>query len=622
MPRRRADRPARAASLAEVVRDSFRMVTAAALLVVLTLTCTLSWVLFAAQPRIAELRSGVDAVRDSQQAMLDQETGARAYLLIGSPQFLQPYDSGTRALRVADARLDLLVRDEPSLASRLIAVRIAADRWQQQWGRPAVGERASLVAGSTASDPQRTAQFLARGKALFDAYRAAAARLQASVGALASSAVTEQDVVLAVTAVIELLIGLGAVALAVRRKRVLARDVVHPVDELLAHVDRVRHGDLASTVREGGPGELRRLGAGIGEMTTALAYELTQSQARRDELDAQAVKLRLVLALAREIAGSLSLRYILEAVAHAGTRITGYERATLWLMGEDQLLSPAYDSTLPRDTEPDGARLGLGEGLVGRAAKYGRAMTQQRHHAEGGALLTGPAAGEHVLAVPMIVGARVIGVVECHSAQPREIPEEDVAILETLAVHAATALEAARLHGRTEELASVDALTRLANRRRLDDDLATECERSVRYGRPLSFIMLDLDHFKRVNDTYGHQRADEVLQEVAGLLVEGLRTSDTAYRYGGEEIALLVRETGLAAAAQLAERLREHIERRFAHADEPTVTASFGVAQIPDHASTPSALIAAADAALYEAKRAGRNRVHRAQQLAIVPALP
>lgn len=299
-------------------------------------------------------------------------------------------------------------------------------------------------------------------------------------------------------------------------------------------------------------------------------------------------------------------------------------------MGEDQLLSPAYDSTLPRGAEPgsarlgsgEGPRLGLGEGLVGRAAKYGRAITQQRHHAEGGSLAE-PADGrrddgEHVLAVPMIAGARVIGVVECRSAQPREIPEEDVAILETLAVHAATALEAARLHGRTEELASVDALTRLANRRRLDEDLSIECERSVRYGRPLSFIMLDLDNFKRVNDTYGHQRADEVLQEVAALLVEGLRTSDSAYRYGGEEIALLIRETPLDAAVQLAERLRARIEQRFAHPDEPSVTASLGVAQIPDHATTPAALIAAADAALYEAKRAGRNRVHGAHKLAIV----
>jgi diguanylate cyclase (GGDEF)-like protein len=155
----------------------------------------------------------------------------------------------------------------------------------------------------------------------------------------------------------------------------------------------------------------------------------------------------------------------------------------------------------------------------------------------------------------------------------------------------------------------MDALTKLFNRRRLEEDLDSECKRCVRYDRPLAFVMLDVDHFKAFNDSHGHPRADVVLQEVAEVIAGCVRTTDTAYRYGGEEFCVLLRETNAQDAMHLAERIRQRIEVRFASGATPGVTASFGVAEFSVATPMPRALVEAADAAMYESKHAGRNRV-------------
>ena len=154
-----------------------------------------------------------------------------------------------------------------------------------------------------------------------------------------------------------------------------------------------------------------------------------------------------------------------------------------------------------------------------------------------------------------------------------------------------------------------DALTQLPNRRRMEVDLATEVGASQRYGRPLGFAMVDVDHFKAYNDALGHQAADVALQTLARILAASVRGTDTVYRYGGEEIAVVMRETDLESACQLGERLREAVEHHFAAPGQPRpVTISVGVAAMPVHASSLPGLVGAADQALYEAKRTGRNR--------------
>lgn len=165
------------------------------------------------------------------------------------------------------------------------------------------------------------------------------------------------------------------------------------------------------------------------------------------------------------------------------------------------------------------------------------------------------------------------------------------------------------------ELAVTDELTGIANRRHFFDRLDEEIDRAKRYGNNLSLLMLDIDHFKRINDSFGHPTGDMVLKEVARLLSANVRTSDIIARYGGEEFAILIPSQGVAEAARAAEKLRVVIEVNDIALEGPplSVTISAGVADYEmvrnEDGSNKDALIRAADRALYRAKAEGRNRV-------------
>ena len=168
-----------------------------------------------------------------------------------------------------------------------------------------------------------------------------------------------------------------------------------------------------------------------------------------------------------------------------------------------------------------------------------------------------------------------------------------------------------RLQAALQEQAVRDGLTGLYNRRYLDEMLEREVSRARREGIPLSLVMLDIDHFKRVNDTYGHQAGDEVLKILAATLMADIRTEDMACRYGGEEFLILLPNMPLAAALTRAEAWREAVEALcIVHGDFPIrFTISLGVAAYPDHGKTPDDLTRCADQALYRAKHGGRNQV-------------
>ena len=158
---------------------------------------------------------------------------------------------------------------------------------------------------------------------------------------------------------------------------------------------------------------------------------------------------------------------------------------------------------------------------------------------------------------------------------------------------------------------TTDGLTGANNRRYFTGFLEREMARCQRHGRPLSLVLFDLDHFKLVNDSFGHLTGDEVLREVAKLVREQVRREDCFARYGGEEFAVLLTETNLEAAREFAERLRGRVEAHEfkAGSESIAVTISVGVAAMDKHELEPDAFLAAVDAHLYEAKSAGRNRV-------------
>lgn len=214
------------------------------------------------------------------------------------------------------------------------------------------------------------------------------------------------------------------------------------------------------------------------------------------------------------------------------------------------------------------------------------------------------------LAVPLYGRTRTLGLIFTQSDQAAAYSEEDVVLLELLAAHAATAIENGALFAEVERLASTDALTGLANRRHFFLQARLLASRAQRSGQPLAMALLDLDHFKTVNDTFGHQAGDQVLKVVAQTCRDSLRAGDLVGRYGGEEFVFLMPGTDLASALKVAERICKAIaELRISFgATSIHLTASLGVAVEPGCADI-QAVLAQADAALYTAKGAGRNRV-------------
>jgi len=212
------------------------------------------------------------------------------------------------------------------------------------------------------------------------------------------------------------------------------------------------------------------------------------------------------------------------------------------------------------------------------------------------------------LSVPICLHDQVLGLLRLDSDTPGTFSAEDAQRLQPLANAAAIALENARLFGEVQRLAITDGLTDTYNRRHFFELAENEFNRARRFQHPVSAIMFDVDHFKQINDTYGHAIGDQVLRVVAERCRESIRDIDILGRYGGEEFAIILPATDLSGALSVAERLRRSIadvpiptER-----DDVTITISLGVAS---NAQDVAALVNRADAAMYAAKQAGRNCV-------------
>jgi diguanylate cyclase (GGDEF)-like protein len=212
---------------------------------------------------------------------------------------------------------------------------------------------------------------------------------------------------------------------------------------------------------------------------------------------------------------------------------------------------------------------------------------------------------------PLVTGDATVGVVATWDPKPARFGEHEQEFLHTLCSLAAPHLAGAMQYQQLDRQASTDALTALPNRRTFESRFSAEASQFARYARPFSLIIFDVDHFKRFNDTWGHDAGDRVLQHVAQLVSATVRDVDLPARLGGEEFVVLMPETSLAAGLEAAERVRKTIEERSVmwKGKPLTVTASFGVAACPECTLDPDILLKLADTALYAAKAAGRNRV-------------
>ena len=215
------------------------------------------------------------------------------------------------------------------------------------------------------------------------------------------------------------------------------------------------------------------------------------------------------------------------------------------------------------------------------------------------------------LGIPLIVQEKVIGLLAIDSSEPNDFSEQEIEIASEFAKQVATTLENARILQETQNRAVTDPLTGIYNRRGVIELGEVEFSRAMALNRPFSAIMLDLDHFKKINDTYGHAAGDVCLHEFAQRCKSCIREIDYIGRYGGEELILLLPEAHMKASMNIAERLRTAISKTPVQYEgkEISITASLGVACIDENTNSLDMLIARADQAMYIAKHNGRNRV-------------
>ena len=565
----------------------------------------------------AALRGGDRPGAARRAQVLLRRTGARRILVLG-PGGSKLVDVGRRAEAVFPATQQLVEPGRQPFGRLLVATETAeryARRAKRLAGLEVVVRQSDNVLASTLAGlrkpgvlPRGQGEIEVKGKT----YRVAGFRAAAFPGQRVRVSVLDAD---------------SSTSSAVRRSRLLtgailagffliacfcaivaSRTLQHQIERFLEAARRLGNGDFSAKVPIRGRDEFAALGQEFNKMSSQLEAQLGELREQRGRLE------RTMRRIGEASAANLDRDALLEIVAR--TAVEGVEadggRATLRETetgsanaranggGDDDVLRTAARvgsvegiEVAMRAAETQVLREGVpAEAQVGKVSALGHPL----RGADGSAHVTG------VLSV-------------AREGRPFTDAERD--LFGYLAGQASVSMENVGLHETVERQAVTDELTGLSNRRRFQDTLASEVERSRRFKQEVGLIMLDIDNFKRVNDTYGHQQGDLVLREVAKVLLATAREIDEPARYGGEELAVVLPSTDLEGAYNFAERLRISIEALElalpgTNGQPLRVTASFGVAAVPGSAKDDRGLVAAADLALYEAKRAGKNRTVRA----------
>jgi len=355
-----------------------------------------------------------------------------------------------------------------------------------------------------------------------------------------------------------------------------------------------------------------------GAVHTARLYQ--RIAVARAKLDRSLHQLSLLFDVTRALGAVSDLTRLLRLILERAIAAVEAEKGSLMLLdeaGEELVVRVVFglpDKEVERkinDGELECRRFKRGEGVAGWVLETGQTLRVNNTENEGNFTDAENSHVQSILCVPLIVDDESIGVINITNRRDDgDFGNEDEEILGALADQAAVAIARARLY----EAAITDGLTGLYVRRFAMHRLREELRRARRYGNELSIVMCDIDHFKDVNDTWGHQAGDAVLVKVAEIINAQLRVEvDVAGRYGGEEFLLVLPQTRLASGVIAAERLRSVIEAtqiELNSGEKVGVTMSFGLAQFDAECGEDSdLLIARADAALYESKGSGRNRV-------------
>ncbi|HEX3352684.1 MAG TPA: sensor domain-containing diguanylate cyclase [Terriglobales bacterium] len=321
----------------------------------------------------------------------------------------------------------------------------------------------------------------------------------------------------------------------------------------------------------------------------------------------RASQLEAINAIARETTVVLDIKNLLGKASEKIQKAFQVSHVSMLLRDDDHLVLRAHHGELtPRI--PEGGRVPADSGLLGRALFENKTLIENDIQAAVDYVAMYLETGSR-MCIPLISFGQALGVLVLDSARTGSFSTSDVQSLESVADICATAIQNAHYVERVKQLAYLDGLTGIFNRRFFELRIEEEVERSRRFDAGMAVIMVDIDQFKRLNDEFGHLLGDEVLRQVSSIFSQQLRKIDVVCRYGGEEFAILLSQTNQQHAMGVAEKLRRLIENwQFPGVPRP-VTISAGVATCPDHGCTRDHLVKAADAGLYAAKQAGRNCV-------------
>jgi diguanylate cyclase (GGDEF)-like protein len=575
-----------------MTRIAARLRTQAAIVAVITGTLVVaSAVGLEATRRAADAHAGwvqhTQEVIASAQALarsaIDSQNGMRGYLLARERAFLRPFIAGNDAFRAGLPRLQGLVAADPAQARRVETIRDLFDAWQGAVAAP-------LIAGAVGSDGELT-PLLEDGKRRMDALRAEVDELirveeqtlqrRRAESLRARRAMSAGSLVALGLLVV---IGMGAPI-------VLALRIARAASALGESAASIAAGDLTRRVPVRSRDELGLLAASFNAMADRLA--------ERSEEEAVLNRMREMLHAAQTVGEAQ------EVLTRLAPRCLRARAARLFLTNDSRNQLTVVG--------------GWGEGLSDApfAPEECWSLRSGRPHAVADGAIDVPcahgagAAGATVC-LPLTAQGETIGLLHL-ATDGGAVPRVASDVGEMLALTLANL----RLRDVMRNQAVRDALTGLYNRRYLDETFPRELARATRARTALGVVVLDLDHFKRFNDTHGHGDGDALLKQVGVVLRRSFRESDVVCRYGGEEFVALLPDCDLANAVARAEAVAASVrELTFVHGGRVVagVTASAGVAAYPLHGREPEALFHAADRALYRSKAGGRDRVTAAEE--------
>jgi diguanylate cyclase (GGDEF)-like protein len=548
-------------------------------------------------PRLAQALRANDPQRIQRQAQrLVTATNAKRIVLTQDSETLA--DAGDPRASFPATRS--LVADGRPVADLQVSVKDAqtyADEVRRATGLEAIVTRAGATIASTIKATPKTPalpQHAGTTSINNTNYRSAAFTAPGfndqplQVAVLERRSITDDDI--ARGRLVAGLVLLGFFLLALVAAIVVGRSLNRQVDGFLAAARRLAAGDFSAKVPTSGNDQFAQLGDEFNNMSVQLEQRLQELGQERSRLE---TSLRRI---GEALGSNLDRDALLEIVVRTAVDAVDAQGGQAFMDGRP--LTTIGAATRPAAAADDAERFVLTKGIP-------TFSDIEDGHALAHPLRQGPAAGPEADAIAGAICVWRVG--KPFSQREREL-------FHYLAGQAAVSVENVGLHETVNRQAVTDELTGLSNRRRFQETMATEVERAKRFESHLGLVMLDIDDFKAVNDTWGHQMGDLVLKEVARILRASSREIDEPARYGGEELAVVLPGTDLDGAHQLAERVREGIEalRLPILGDETAeplrVTASFGAAALPVSADGVRGLIAAADEALYQAKRAGKNR--------------